>query len=170
MASAFRDRATNRAIVEPSVDDNLDAVHSMAMVLRVMGHDVQFAINRFAAVDVTKSFRPDGNAPKASERRWLSLLRRATHNDGISGKLEADAAAFAGLTFCPDAPAMCFHDAPRDVKAEAQASAVVLADLPESLENGGQAILGYARAGVATQKRSSLRRARHEGDFAARVI
>jgi len=31
---------------------------------------------------------------------------------------------------------MCFHDAPGDVKAKAQASPVILADLPKSLENG----------------------------------
>jgi CheY-like chemotaxis protein len=41
------------------VDDNLDAVHSMAMLLRVMGHEVQFAINGFAAIDVARTFHPD---------------------------------------------------------------------------------------------------------------
>lgn len=41
------------------VDDNLDAVHSIAMLLKVMGHEVQFAINGFAALDVARSFRPD---------------------------------------------------------------------------------------------------------------
>jgi CheY-like chemotaxis protein len=49
-------QAKRRVLV---VDDNLDAVHSMAMLLRVMGHDVQFAINGFAAIDVARSFRPD---------------------------------------------------------------------------------------------------------------
>jgi CheY-like chemotaxis protein len=41
------------------VDDNLDAVHSMAMLLRAMGHEVQFAINGFAAIEVARLFRPD---------------------------------------------------------------------------------------------------------------
>ena len=41
------------------VDDNLDAVHSMAVLLKSMGHEVQFAINGFAAIDVARSFRPD---------------------------------------------------------------------------------------------------------------
>jgi CheY-like chemotaxis protein len=41
------------------VDDNLDAVHSMALLLKMMGHEVQFAINGFAALDVARSFRPD---------------------------------------------------------------------------------------------------------------
>jgi CheY-like chemotaxis protein len=41
------------------VDDNLDAVHSMAVLLKMMGHEVQFAINGFAALDLARSFRPD---------------------------------------------------------------------------------------------------------------
>lgn len=41
------------------VDDDLDTVHSMAMLLRVMGHEVQFAINGFAAIDVARRFRPE---------------------------------------------------------------------------------------------------------------
>jgi CheY-like chemotaxis protein len=41
------------------VDDNLDAVHSMAMLIKMYGHEVQFAINAFAAIDIARSFRPD---------------------------------------------------------------------------------------------------------------
>ena len=41
------------------VDDNLDTVHSMAMLVKMMGHEVQFAINGFAALDVAREFRPD---------------------------------------------------------------------------------------------------------------
>jgi len=41
------------------VEDNLDSVHSMAMLLKAMGHEVQFAINGFAAIDVARSFKPD---------------------------------------------------------------------------------------------------------------
>jgi len=33
------------------VDDNLDSVHSMTALIRMMGHDVEFAINGFAALD-----------------------------------------------------------------------------------------------------------------------
>src|SRR5687768_13140955 len=40
------------------VDDNLDAVHSMATLLKMMGHEVAFAINGFAALDVARKFRP----------------------------------------------------------------------------------------------------------------
>jgi CheY-like chemotaxis protein len=41
------------------VDDNLDAVHTMAFLLRDMGHEVQFAINGFAAIEVARRFRPE---------------------------------------------------------------------------------------------------------------
>ena len=41
------------------VEDNLDSVHSMTALIRMMGHEVQFAINVFAAIDVARSYRPD---------------------------------------------------------------------------------------------------------------
>ena len=41
------------------VDDNLDAVHMMATLLRMMGHEVDFAINGFAAIDAARKFKPD---------------------------------------------------------------------------------------------------------------
>jgi CheY-like chemotaxis protein len=41
------------------VEDNLDAVHSMATLLKMMGHEVQFAINGFAAIDTARKFKPD---------------------------------------------------------------------------------------------------------------
>ena len=41
------------------VEDNLDSVHSMAMMLKMMGHDVQFAINGFAAIDAARRFKPE---------------------------------------------------------------------------------------------------------------
>jgi len=41
------------------VEDNLDSVHSMAILVRMMGHEVQFAINGFAALAVAREFRPD---------------------------------------------------------------------------------------------------------------
>lgn len=41
------------------VEDNLDAMHSMALLLKMMGHEVDFAINGFAALDVARQFRPD---------------------------------------------------------------------------------------------------------------
>jgi CheY-like chemotaxis protein len=41
------------------VEDNLDSVHSMALLLKTMGHEVQFAINGFAALEVARKFRPE---------------------------------------------------------------------------------------------------------------
>ena len=41
------------------VEDNLDSVHSMAMMLKMMGHEVQFAINGFAAIDAARRFKPE---------------------------------------------------------------------------------------------------------------
>jgi CheY-like chemotaxis protein len=41
------------------VEDNLDSVHSMTILIRMMGHECQFAINGFAALDIARQFRPD---------------------------------------------------------------------------------------------------------------
>jgi two-component system CheB/CheR fusion protein len=41
------------------VEDNLDSVHSMATLVKMMGHEVRFAINGFAALEIARSFRPD---------------------------------------------------------------------------------------------------------------
>lgn len=41
------------------VEDNLDAVHSMTMLIRMMGYDVEFAINGFAALEAARRFRPE---------------------------------------------------------------------------------------------------------------
>jgi CheY-like chemotaxis protein len=41
------------------VEDNLDGVHSLVLLLRDMGHTVDYAINGYAAVDLIKSCRPE---------------------------------------------------------------------------------------------------------------
>ena len=41
------------------VEDNLDSVHSMAALIKMMGHEVEFAINGLAAMDVARRFKPD---------------------------------------------------------------------------------------------------------------
>ena len=41
------------------VDDHLDTVQSMAMLLKSMGHEVQFAINGSAALRIARDFRPE---------------------------------------------------------------------------------------------------------------
>lgn len=51
------DAQTRRRVLV--VEDNLDAVHSMAMLIKMMGHEVEFAINGFAAIDVARKFKPE---------------------------------------------------------------------------------------------------------------
>lgn len=41
------------------IEDNLDSVHTMASLVKMMGHEVEFAINGFAALDIARRFRPD---------------------------------------------------------------------------------------------------------------
>jgi len=41
------------------VEDNLDAVHTLVMLLRQDGHQVDFAINGYAAMEVARRFRPE---------------------------------------------------------------------------------------------------------------
>ena len=41
------------------VEDNLDAVHSLVLLLRDLGHQVEYAINGYAALDLARRFRPD---------------------------------------------------------------------------------------------------------------
>lgn len=41
------------------VEDNLDAVHTTALLLRELGHTVDYATNGYVALDVIRRFRPD---------------------------------------------------------------------------------------------------------------
>jgi CheY-like chemotaxis protein len=41
------------------VEDNLDQVHTLSMLMKLEGHDVEFAINGYAAIDIAESFQPD---------------------------------------------------------------------------------------------------------------
>jgi DNA-binding response OmpR family regulator len=40
-------------------EDNLDQLHSLALILKEMGHSVDFAINGYVAYDAIRRFRPD---------------------------------------------------------------------------------------------------------------
>jgi two-component system, sensor histidine kinase len=53
---ARRQAVSRRVLI---VEDNLDSVHTMATLVRMMGHEVQFAINGFAALDISRRFRPE---------------------------------------------------------------------------------------------------------------
>jgi CheY-like chemotaxis protein len=64
MASLHRLEPTSKPHQNPKrrvlvVEDDLDSVHTMAQLIKMMGHEVQFAINGFAAIDIARSFRPD---------------------------------------------------------------------------------------------------------------
>ena len=41
------------------VDDNIDHVRSLSLLLDVMGHHVDYAINAIVAVDIAARFKPD---------------------------------------------------------------------------------------------------------------
>jgi CheY-like chemotaxis protein len=41
------------------VEDNLDTVRSMTLLLREMGHDVEYAINGYAGLEAARRFRPN---------------------------------------------------------------------------------------------------------------
>jgi CheY-like chemotaxis protein len=41
------------------VEDNLDSVHSLALLVADIGHTVEYAINGFVALQVARHFRPD---------------------------------------------------------------------------------------------------------------
>lgn len=50
-------RAAGRRVL--LVEDNLDMVHSTAMLLRDMGHSVEYAINGWAALELARRFHPE---------------------------------------------------------------------------------------------------------------
>jgi CheY-like chemotaxis protein len=89
--------ASRRVLV---VEDDLDAVHSMAMLIKMMGHHCQFAINGFAALEIARQFRPDvilldiglpdfKGYEVAKQLRWEPGLE-ATHIIAITALPEAD--------------------------------------------------------------------------------
>ena len=41
------------------IEDNLDTVRSLALLLRDMGHEVEYAINGYAGLEVARRFAPD---------------------------------------------------------------------------------------------------------------
>jgi len=56
MAMATGNPNAHRVLV---VDDNLDTAETLRFLLRDMGHEVEFAINGRAALEVSRRFRPD---------------------------------------------------------------------------------------------------------------
>jgi CheY-like chemotaxis protein len=40
------------------VEDNIDGARTLAMLIRHAGHDTEYAINGYAAIDIAKRFKP----------------------------------------------------------------------------------------------------------------
>src|ERR1044071_6712029 len=74
-----------------------------------------------------------------------SLARIANPGRGHG---EEESAAFCGFAIGPDAAAVRFHDAPRDVEAQSETTPVVAADLPEPSEDCFQVLGRDSRPGV----------------------
>jgi CheY-like chemotaxis protein len=58
----FSDQAARKARVRRRVlvvEDNLDSMHTLVLLLRDMGHEVDFAINGYAALAQAQRMRPD---------------------------------------------------------------------------------------------------------------
>jgi CheY-like chemotaxis protein len=69
------------------VEDNLDGVHSLVLLLRDMGHEVDYAINGYAALDMATRIRPeivllDLNLPGLS---GFDVCRRIKANPALKG-------------------------------------------------------------------------------------
>src|SRR4051812_28737900 len=98
LRSVRRDLEASRRVLV--VEDDLDAVHSMAMLIKMMGHQCQFAINGFAALEIARQFRPDvilldiglpdfKGYEVAKQLKWEPGLE-ATHIIAITALPEAD--------------------------------------------------------------------------------
>lgn len=100
------------------VDDNLDHVHSMAYLLKDMGHHVDYAINGIVALEVAQRARPDVIVLDVvlPDTSGLTLVRqfrrhpelRSAYIVGITGKnidrAQALAAGFDELLTKPVEP------------------------------------------------------------------
>jgi CheY-like chemotaxis protein len=69
------------------VDDDLDTVHTMATLIKMMGHQVQFAINGFAALDIAREFRPEVVLLDISlpDFRGYDIARQLKWEPGLEG-------------------------------------------------------------------------------------
>jgi two-component system, chemotaxis family, CheB/CheR fusion protein len=94
------------------VEDNLDSVHSMAMLIKTMGHEVRFAINGFAALELAREFRPDvilldiglpdlKGHDIARQLKWEPGLEK-TRMIAISGRAEEEVRQRAIASGCED--------------------------------------------------------------------
>lgn len=85
-------KAPRRVLV---IDDDLDGMQSLAMLLRHMGHDVEFAINGHAGLDAARRMKPeyvflDLNLPgidgfEVARRLTRELGAKSVHIIAITG-------------------------------------------------------------------------------------
>jgi CheY-like chemotaxis protein len=54
--SARKTRSPKRVLV---VEDNIDAARTTAVLVSDMGHDAQYAINGYAAIEIARKFKPE---------------------------------------------------------------------------------------------------------------
>lgn len=117
------------------VEDNLDAVHTTALLLRELGHTVDYATNGYVALDLVRRFRPDfvlcdiglpglngfevcAQIKADPELRGVKVLALTAYSDEKSRK-RAEEACFDGYyvkPLLPDALAALFGD-PRNGQA-----------------------------------------------------
>ncbi|OAI51188.1 hypothetical protein AYO46_08450 [Betaproteobacteria bacterium SCGC AG-212-J23] len=86
------ERRMQRVLV---VDDNIDNVRSLALLFKVMGHHVDYAINAIVAVDMAARFKPDvvildlllpdGHGAQVCRQIRLNPELRSTRIYGITG-------------------------------------------------------------------------------------
>ncbi len=94
------------------VDDDLDTVHSLAMLIKALGHQVEFAINGFAAIEAARRFRPDVilmdiNLPDIPGHRLARQLRfepglEQVRVIAVSGRADIDTRTAALEAGCAD--------------------------------------------------------------------
>ena len=95
-------RPKSRVLV---VDDDLDTVHSLALLIKMYGHEVEFAINGLAAIEAARRFRPelilmDINLPDIKGHRLARQLKfepglEQVRVIALSGQSDADTEAAA---------------------------------------------------------------------------
>ena len=51
------DRPTGRRVLV--VEDGLDSLHTLALLIKMMGHECRVAVNGFAALEIAREFHPE---------------------------------------------------------------------------------------------------------------
>jgi CheY-like chemotaxis protein len=94
------------------VDDHLDTAHSLALLLRHMGHEVEYAINGYSALQVADTFRPevvfvdmflpDFHGSDLSRQLRVNLLPQSIRIVAVTGQPDDHVRQRAELAGCND--------------------------------------------------------------------